>query len=338
MYVTSLFIEPDTLSELIDQNTRDREKRLDLAGENEANTYWASLRGVETKYVWMQDVKNCIMYLIGDKISIPAIHHLEHVMENFVDKQLLPHVYDATDENEHGTQLLASMLGLELDAIRENALFLELADELQECYTRNNEKQGTVDDLYRDITCLIMVRFLEKVTEKIHQTTPNDLIITLFYCLYVEHTDSSFSFLRQGHIENNLIPIQPNLSGMTVNCLRLGFAEFCKREYGVMPMLENGVLNLLAGSSNVIRIRDEKEGEVGLAGAIMNFFGKSFDGSEKVLFFTLHQFILSLTFANVRARLVETDTQAWTVSIVLDSLNEAVHTYKQYASQYAFSS
>lgn len=326
MRVTSLFIEPNSLSALTEKPERSRNEQLDPVGESEAKTFWASLEGTETKHAWIKDVKDCIGRLIGNYISISAKLHLEQVMEDFVNTKLLPNVDVAEEDYKQGIQLLSSWTGLTSEAIEEDTALVDLAQELQECYDRNKENQGTPEELYRGITCLIMVRFLEKVAEKVRDTTPADPVITLFYCLYVEHTDSTFSYLKQGYVEKDLIPLQPSMLGVTLNCLRLGFADFFKQYYERAPMLENGVLNLLAGASNVIRLT---EAEITLA---KNILGKAFEGSQKILFFTLHRFLLYLTFTNVEARLADSSNKVWTVAIVLDSLNEAVRMYKWYAA------
>ena len=331
MRVSSLFIEPDSLLSLTEKLDLAQNKQLDLVKGSEVSTYWTSLGRTESKHTWMQWVKECITRLIPNEISITASYHLDQVMEDFVDTKLIPNVSYNSDDPDQGISLLALLLNIDPDDISDDTSLSHLADEIQECFNRNRETR-TLDDLHCDITCLIMTRFLERVSERMEEMTPTNPVITLYYCLYVEQTDSAFSFLKGGYLEDNLIPIQPDTSGVTLSYFQLGLAELTKQYYGHHPMLENGVLRLLAGVSNVIRLKDEKEAEITLAANIMEFSGKSFDGNQKMIFLTLHKFILYLTFNNLKERLPDRDNKFWSVAIVLDCLNEAVRTYKRYAA------
>ena len=125
MRVASLFIEPNSLSTLAKVPGRGGSKQLATVEMDESKNYWASLKGTETKHVWIKDVKECINRLIGNKICIPASYHLEQVMERFADKMLLPHIHDLTDEYEFGVQILSKWINITPEAVEDDTILIE---------------------------------------------------------------------------------------------------------------------------------------------------------------------------------------------------------------------
>lgn len=320
MRAASLFIEPDSLSSFT--------SKLGLlpptAEENK--NYWSSLSGTESQYSWMREVQECVARLTRVRITIPASQHLEAVMERFVTTQLVNTVpLLEKSQADFGENLVAGWLGRPVTEL--DGASLDLAQELQLTFLRQLEQDASHDQLLRNLTCVVLVRFLEAVTTATRESTPIDPVITLFYCLYVERTSSLFSFLSVGYVETDLIPEQPNLAGITLNRLRLGLADYFKQAYNRVPLFENGVLTLLAGSSNVIQL---SEAELRLASSLLTTLAKPFDGNEKSLFLILHRFLLYLTFAEVETRLAEVEEpKVWSVAIVLDALNTTIKAYRQ---------
>jgi hypothetical protein len=302
------FIEPKMLTV---------EKRGDKSPkEIESVNYWSSLNNLESKHDWLSLVMESINTIIKDEMTQGAFFNLKNVMENFVDENLS---VLSDHEGNFGLYVLYIWMGYDEEDVNKNEELKFFADELQDFYEKSDSS-----NLYVNITTLVMVRYLEAVVNFMLYNSHHT--INLFHCLYVQQTDPRFTMFKYENVAENLIPIQPSLSGFTVDRLRIDLAEFIKTKYSQLPSLENGVLNLLAGSSNIILLNEQS---TKLANNIRKMLNEPRSDSEKDLFFTLHKLILYLTFESIQARLSSSDNKMWTVEVVLDSLNEAAERYNR---------
>jgi hypothetical protein len=134
---------------------------------------------------------------------------------------------------------------------------------------------------------------------------------------------------RYGDVVQDLIPDQPSLDGLTVEHLRIDLADFIKTNYSQRPSLEDGVLQLLAGSSNIIKLTPEA---ISLAQSIRSLLKEPSTDKKRELFFTLHKYIIYLTFQNIQKHLSHHKDKTWKLTVVLDSLNQAVNSYRKQVS------
>lgn len=346
MDVTSLFIEPDFFSSGEFDATRIKKvanKRTSSSSSSvstgsslkerketkeEAKYSWMNIKETKTKYEWVPKVNTCINQLLPTNMTISASLHLQDVIERFVDNSIMNLLDENIEEinnlgDDFGVEILAAWLNTTTDIIQSDFKLLTFSQEIQECYNLNNEDDN--DNLYLAITCIVIIKFLEEVTNKMLDSESQNMYVSLYHLLYVEETDVRFSMLRCGHIENGLIPAEVNIDGFTVDKLRLGLAEFIKDSYDQHPFLEDGVLALLAGSSSIITM--SKESSI-LTYDLCVALGQDYVLGDKELFFILHKYILYLTFENVQSLLRDSKNKYWTITVVLDALNQAAITYR----------
>lgn len=306
------FIEPKMLTV---------EKRGDLSPkEIKSANYWSSLDNLESKHDWLPLVMESVNTIIKDEMTQSAFFNLKNVMENFVDENLsVLNDY----EGNFGLYVLYIWMGYDEEDVNRDEELKFFADELQDFYLKSDSS-----NLYINITTLVIVRYLEAVVNFMLDNSHHT--INLFHCLYVQYTDPRFGMFKYENVTENLIPIRPSLNGFVVDRLRMDLGEFIKTKYSQLPLLEDGVLNLLAGSSNVIRMNEQS---ISLANEIRKMLNETRSDSENDLFFTLHKLILYLTFESIQQRLLDKDNKTWTVAVVLDSLNEAVEKYNMIVTQ-----
>ena len=297
---TLSLIEPEILSV-----EKSRTKK-DLYSDIESVNYWSMLSDRESKYDWISLVERSISVIIKDKMSEVSYYNLKDVIERFVDENLI--ILENSSEFTFGNYMLYIWMGYTEEDLASNPDLQLFADELQECY--DNVEENNPEKMYINITTLVMTRYLEAVVDFMVENSQD--VINLFHCLYVQHTDPRFAMFRYENVTENLIPIQPSLNGLTVDRLKIDLGGFIKTKYSQQPSLENGVLQLLAGSSNVI-VLDEYN--ISLANIIRKTLGETKTDSDKDLFFT---------FEAIQKRLKTNKDKTWTVAIVLDSLNEAI--------------
>jgi hypothetical protein len=348
MDVASLFIAPDLLSKGDFGTVRTKKmassvplKRSRFSLREEEGSYWMNIRETKSKYAWMPRVHICISQLIPFDMSVSARLHLDDVIEKFVDEKITPLFSDTNVDSESlgfddlnddfGVELLASWLNLSIDEVRVDDKLASLSQEIQDCYDMNKETPVKGGGLYLAITSIVVVKFLEEAINGMLDSEINNVYISLFHLLHVEETDIRFSMFKSGHVADRLIPVEPNLDGFTVDKLRLGLAEFIKDNYDQHPFLEEGVLTLLAGSSNIIEMNLQSSV---LAYDLCNALGQDYVLGEKELFFILHKYILYLTFENVQVLLQGSENKYWTVNVVIDALNQAAITYRNKIASY----
>lgn len=344
MDVTSLFIAPDFLSFGEFGSVRTKKaassfslKRNRFSLREKEGSYWMNIKETKSKYAWMPRVHTCISQLVPFTMSVSAHLHLDDVIEKFVDEKISPFFFGDTNldindlGDDFGVEVLASWLNMAIDDIRVNDRLTVLSQEIQECFDINKQTPVPGDGLYLAITCIVVVKFLEEVMDRILDSDTGITHISLFHLLYVEETDICFSMLKSGHVENGLIPDEPNLDGFTVDKLRLGLAEFIKDNYDQHPFLEEGVLTLLAGASNIIDLNPES---TVLAFDLCTVLGQEYALGEKKIFFLMHKYILYLTFENIQVLLQGDKSKFWTVNVVLDALNQAAITYRNKIASY----
>ena len=216
--------------------------------------------------------------------------NLKNVIEKFVDNYLL--ILNGKYE-DFGMSVLHLWMGYIPEDLSTDEELQIFAEDLEKCYNSSD-----TDNLFVNITTLVITRYLEAVVNFMNESSHD--VINLFHCLYVEQTDSRFLMFRyDNNVVENLIPVQPSLNGLTVDRLRLDLAEFIKTNYSQRPCLEDGVLRLMAGSSNIISLN---EPTISLANIIRTLLGNSRSNNAKELFFTLHKLILYFTFEAIQKR------------------------------------
>lgn len=287
----------------------------ELPGERtELKNYWSNLSAKKSKYEWVSAVEESIIVIIKEEMTEAAYINLKNVIENFVDNYLL--ILDG-EYSDFGTSVLYIWMGYDLEDLSTDEDLQTFAEDLQKCYD-----SSIVDNLFVNLTTLVITRYLEAVVNFMNESSHE--VINLFHCLYVQRTDSRFLMFKYDDVAENLIPVQPSLNGLTADRLRLDLAEFIKTNYSQRPSLEDGVLRLLAGSSNIISLN---EPSIKLANDIRSMLGNSRSAIAKELIFTLHKLILYLAFEGIQRRLSKMEDKSWSVTIVLDSLNEAANIY-----------
>jgi hypothetical protein len=308
--------------------------------EVESEGYWSSLAKIKTKYpVFMTGIIENIRIITKDKDGITpvAFDHLWNTVENFIDRKLSAIDGSAFTIDSFGDYALNLWSGFTEDEIRENSNLDNFSKDLQDCLTthmdRVSRSETGQDDavLYTTLIATVMTRFLEQVLA----VSGKERIISLFHCVYVEETDIRFKFLRSGFIFPDLIPVEPSVTGLTAEHIKLELADFIRKYYSQRPSLEEGVLQLLAGSSNIINVEDERQ--VRLSHAILKELGETSvveKGPEETLlseseevFFTLHRYILYLTLETIQLKLSVARSSSWTIKLVLDSLNSVAEMF-----------
>ena len=284
-------------------------------GKTELKNYWSNLSVKKSKYEWVSAVEESITVIIKEEITEAAYINLKNVIEKFVDNYLL--ILNGKYE-DFGMSVLHLWMGYIPEDLSTDEELQIFAEDLEKCYNSSD-----TDNLFVNLTTLVITRYLEAVVNFMNESSHD--VINLFHCLYVQQTDSRFlMFKYNNNVSENLIPIQPSLNGLTVDRLRLDLAEFIKTNYSQRPCLEDGVLRLLAGSSNIISLN---EPTISLANNIRTLLGNSRSNNAKELFFTLHKLILYFTFEAIQKRLSKMEDKTWSVAIVLDSMNEAADIY-----------
>ena len=284
-------------------------------GKTELKNYWSKLSVKKSKYEWVSAVEESITVIIKEEMTEAAYINLKNVIEKFVDNYLL--ILDGKYE-DFGMSVLHLWMGYIPEDLSTDEELQIFAEDLEKCYNSSD-----TDNLFVNLTTLVITRYLEAVVNFMNESSHD--VINLFHCLYIQQTDSRFlMFKYNNNVSENLIPIQPSLNGLTVDRLRLDLAEFIKTNYSQRPCLEDGVLRLLAGSSNIISLN---EPTISLANNIRTLLGNSRSNNAKELFFTLHKLILYFTFEAIQKRLSKMEDKTWSVAIVLDSMNEATDIY-----------
>ena len=284
-------------------------------GKTELKNYWSNLSVKKSKYEWVSAVEESITVIIKEEMTEAAYINLKNVIEKFVDNYLL--ILNGKYE-DFGMSVLHLWMGYIPEDLSTDEELQIFAEDLEKCYNSSD-----TDNLFVNLTTLVITRYLEAVVNFMNESSHD--VINLFHCLYIQQTDSRFlMFKYNNNVSENLIPIQPSLNGLTVDRLRLDLAEFIKTNYSQRPCLEDGVLRLLAGSSNIISLN---EPTISLANNIRTLLGNSRSNNAKELFFTLHKLILYFTFEAIQKRLSKMEDKTWSVAIVLDSMNEAADIY-----------
>lgn len=308
---------------------------LSLSESKEVVSYWTSLIGKESRYEWMDKVKKGINISVKNDMSVVVWRHLEDAMERFADENLTAlelarenFVGSEQEDTNFGYIALSIWTGFEAEEIEKDSALQQFKEDLDQCYYLYAEGDFAPEELYCMVTTVVFVRFLEEVVRIMNQMTLSKTI-TLFYCLHVEKTDPRFYMFANEHIEDGLFPLDSNNSGYTVEKLRINLADFIKIHFSQQPSLEDGVLHLLAGASHIIEESPEST-------KLNKIISKKLNISQiENEFLNLHRYILYLTFENIQKRLWKRGDKTWTVALVLDSLNQAVISYREKLAELA---
>lgn len=336
MLVTTLpLIVPNFFSGNNKTGRSSLKRPFSLSESKEVVSYWTSLLSTESRYPWMDTVKKGINTSVKNDMSVVVWRHLEDAMERFADENLT--VLELARENFVGSEeedtnfgyiALAIWTGFEAEEIEKDSALQQFKQDLDQCYYLYAEDDLTPEELYCMVTTVVFTRFLEEVVHMMNQMTLSKTI-TLFYCLHVEKTDPRFYMLANEYIEDGLFPLDSNSNGYTVEKLRINLADFIKIHFSQQPSLEDGVLHLLAGASNIIEYSSESS-------KLNTIISKKLKISQvEDQFLNLHRYILYLTFENIQMRLDKRKDKTWTVALVLDSLNQATYSYREKVAELA---
>jgi hypothetical protein len=309
-----------------------RKRERSLSEDSEIVNHWTFLSSTISKYSWMNKVKKCINTSIKNDMSVIAFRHIEDLMEKFADENLTvleavgDYFVDPEEEiSNFGSLALYIWGGFTDEEVNKDESLSEFRQHIDQCYYLWVEDELPLEDLYCSVTSLVMIRYLEEVIKKMSSMTKSKTI-TLFYCLYVEKNDPRFFMFGSQYIEDGLFPQDPNSNGYTVDKLRIYLADFIKTNFFQPPLLEDGVLYLLSGASNVIQ---KSSKTTKLSKNICKKLNIPLPKDDRAEFLNLHRYILYLTFENIQMRLRKKEDKTWTVALVLDSLNQAVISYRR---------
>ncbi len=288
-----------------------------------SKNFWSSLKEYNSKYEWMTQVYDAISDTTGDKLSLETFRYIELCLENFVDNYLNEMSVDGFEPENFGNEVLYEWFGFEQDAIESDEKLVELRDDLQNCFDSEiitiTEDSSDVSRLFIKICTVCVIKFLEQSVRNMIISINNPDVLTLFYCIYTAQYDNRFfMFMLEEYLEKDIIPQDPSNQGVTIAMLHENLAIFIKKNYDEPPLLENGILDLLAGCSNIIVINDKSTELISNLSVPLIEIPNN---KELTIFFNLHRYILYLIFEEIQTILKTKEDHFWTCGIVIDAIN-----------------
>lgn len=285
------------------------------------NIYWSNLKGIKSKYTWTDEVFSNITEYTGNKMSKDVIKYIEVLVEKFIDEKLDNLTVTGFEPSNFGYIIVEKWFNIEKNEAMAVSELSTISKWLQEAYESEflkfKDDETDVQGLLVKIVSKFFIEFLSISLNVMMNSTTRIKELTLFFCLYTIEHDGRFSILKDRDM-SAFLPEVFTKKGYTVTMLRQKLPIYIKNTFGVRPYIEDGVLEILANSSNMILINDKSR----KISKFVDIPQNTCDGKDKV-FFNLHRYILYLIFRYIRLIMKNNKSEIISNSIAFDALTMA---------------
>jgi hypothetical protein len=281
---------------------------------------WHELSGRNSKYKWMYKVLENIHEHTNGAITRDVIKYLEISLENFADNFLNDIPFSAQSSENFGTEIVNSWFGLDDDeTVTSTQVFAEIAEIIQKSY---EEEEKTLDEDMSDrsgffigITTKLVLKFLDESVMNMSESVNFVEELTLYFLLYTCKYDIRFLvFYIDDMMDDRFIPKSINVDGFTVSILRTELAEYIRANLETVPRIEEGVMEIIAGSSSLI-----DEGMTKTKCIKDCKFGNGYRTGNS--FIKRHAVIIEKIIRKIASLADGIDSDAWTNAMALDSFS-----------------
>lgn len=332
---SQLLIRPETLQVKArkgDNSLSPISRTKSLSPIGNSINFWSSLKGLHSKYEWMEQVFVTISNNIPiEKLSNDVVRYIELALEKFADNYLTQIQVTGFERKNFSYEMLFSWFGFDADMIDNDPDMTEFANELQDCFDANAillaDDPTDIINLLITICETLVIKFLHASLTLMLNTITNIEELTLFFVIYTAEYDARFSIFRlEEYIESEVIPKTISNDGLTVGTLQLVLPDFIKKNYDITPSIEPGCVELLAGISNIIVITNKSDELV--LNKVESLITVTNDMTMNI-YLNLHRYLLYLTFDEIQKILLTKNSTWWTNSIILDAINTAAKKFRK---------